>query len=254
MADSLEDFFDEPEPIIEPPKPPRRRLGLGCFLNLLSGILVAATLVVGLLFAIIFINPQSSINPLPPTTLPALVLTWTPSPTPKPVLPATWTPTIVPSPTATDTPVPSDTPSPTPEESPIPTADLESGTTFGIQDGYPLYIENTVNTEAGCNWLGVAGQIFDSDGVPVDGILVETGGSLGDIDFSGITLTGQAPAYGEGGYEITLNDSPVNSEGIAWIRLIDQASLPLSEQIFFETFDSCDSNLIRINFVQISEE
>jgi hypothetical protein len=254
MADSLEDFFDEPEPIVEPPQPPRRKIRPGCFINVLTGILVAATLVVGLLFSIIFINPQSSLNPLPPTTLPALVLTWTPSPTPRPVLPPTWTPTIVPSPTATDTPIPSDTPSPTPEESPIPTADLESGTTFGIQDGFPAYEENTINAEAGCNWLGVAGQVFDSDGIPVIGILVETGGSFGDLDFSGITLTGQAPAYGEGGYEIAINDAPVISDGIAWIQLVDQASLPLSEKIFFDTFDSCDTNLIRFDFVQTSTE
>jgi hypothetical protein len=100
----------------------------------------------------------------------------------------------------------------------------------------------------------VAGQVFDSDGSPVSGILVETGGSFGEVDFSGITLSGQAPDYGEGGYEITLNDTPVVSEGIAWIQLVDQAGLPLSEQIYFETFDSCDSNLIRITFVQISTE
>jgi hypothetical protein len=253
MAEPLDDFFDEPEPIPEPPKPKKKRRP-GCFLNLLSGILVAATMVVALLFAIIFINPQSSLNPLPPTTIPALVLTNTPTPTPAGVLPPTWTPTEAPTETPTLTPSPTDTLTPTPENTPIPTADLESGTTFDIQDGSPSYEENTFNPDAGCNWLGVAGQIFDSEGDPVSGVLVEAGGTLGQIDISGITLSGMAPDYGEGGYELTLSDSPAASEDTVWVQVLDQANLPLSERIYFQTFESCDSNLIKINFEQVSTE
>ena len=230
---------------------PKRRQGAGCFLNLLSGTLVAGTMLVGLLFAIIFINPQSGLNPLPPTTLPALVLTNTPTPTPKGVLPATWTPTVSPTATFTSTPIPSNTPEPTPEETPIPTIDLESGTTFTIQEGSPSYEENSFHPEAGCNWLGVAGQVFDDEGTPVSGILVETGGFLGEIEISGITLTGMAGDYGEGGYEIVLGDVPAASEGAIWIQLLDQANLPLMEKIYFETFDSCDSNLVKLNFAQV---
>jgi hypothetical protein len=255
MSDPLDDFFDEPEIIEDTPAPaPRRKGRPGCFLNLLSGIFVAGTLVVALLFAIIFINPQSSLNPLPPPTLPVLVLTNTPTPTPKGILPATWTPTPSPAPTATQTPIPTDTPIPTPENSPIPTADLESGTTFGIQNGSPTYEINTFHPDAGCNWLGVAGQIFDNEGTPVSGILVEAGGTLADLEISGITLSGMAPDYGEGGYELSLSDSPAASNGELWIQLLDQANLPLSEKIYFQTFDSCDSNLVMINFVQISTE
>jgi hypothetical protein len=255
MSEPLDDFFDEPELIEEAAAPPpRKKRRPGGFLNLLSGIFVTGTLVVGLLFAIIFINPQSSLNPLPPTTLPALFLTWTPSPTPKPVLPSTWTPT--PSPTVTETPtqIPIDTPLPTLENTPIPTADLESGTTFGKQNGSPTYEINTSHLDAGCNWLGAAGQIFDNDGAPVSGILVEAGGTLSGVEISGITLSGMAPDYGEGGYELILGDSPAASNGEIWIQLLDQANLPLSDKTYFQTFDSCDSNLIKINFVQTSAD
>jgi hypothetical protein len=255
MSDPLDDFFDEPEVKEKTPAPPApKKRRPGCLLNFLSGILVAGTLVVGLLFAIIFINPQSGLNPLPPTTLPALVLTNTPTPTPKGVLPSTWTPTPSPTPTATLTPIPTDTPSPTPENSPVPTADLESGTTFGIQDGSPAYEINTFHPNTGCSWLGVAGQIFDSDSQPVSGILVEAGGMLGGLKISGWTLSGMAPDYGEGGFEISLRDSPIASEGEVWIQLVDQANLPLSDKVFFQTFDSCDSNLVKINFVQTSAQ
>lgn len=256
MSDPLDDFFEESEVIEEetPALPPRKKRRPGCLLNLLSGIFVAGTLVVGLLFAVIFINPQSSLNPLPPTTLPALVLTNTPTPTPKGILPATWTPTPSPAPTETLTPTPTDTPIPTPENSPVPTADLESGTTFSIQEGSPFYEINTFHSDAGCNWLGVAGQIYDNEGTPVSGILVEVGGSLGSLEISGLTLSGMAPGYGDGGYELRLNDSPSASNGEIWIQLLDQANLPLSEKIYFQTFDSCDSNLVMLNFVQIATE
>lgn len=102
--------------------------------------------------------------------------------------------------------------------------------------------------------MGVAGQIFDNEGIPVSGILVEAGGTLAGLEISGITLSGMAPDYGEGGYELTLSDSPAASNGELWIQLLDQANLPLSEKIYFQTFDSCDSNLVKINFTQISTE
>lgn len=250
FEDSFEDLLDDPEPVEEQaPKPPRKKRNTGgCLINMLSGILVTATIIVGLVFAIIYINPQTMINPLPPTTLPALVLTNTPTPTPKGVLPPTWTPTSSPTPTPTDTPKPTETPQPT--ITPIPTADLESGTTFKLQDGSPSYEVNTLHADGGCGWLGVGGQVFDIEGAPVPGILIEAGGSLDDIDVSGLTLSGMASNYGEGGYEITLHDTPISSENAIWIQLLDQANLPLTEKIYFQTFDSCDSNLIRINFIQ----
>ncbi len=249
MSDPIEEFLEQNEQLV-----PKKRRGLGGLLNVLSGIFVAGTVVVMLLFAIIFINPQSGINPLPPTTMPALFLTYTPSPTPKPVLPATWTPTIAPTDVPTDTPIPSNTPEPTPEGTPIPTANLESGTSFSIQGGSPSYAENSFHPEAGCNWFGIAGQVFDSEGTVVSGILVEAGGFLGETEISGLTLTGMAPDYGEGGYEIILSDSPVSSDGDIWIQLLDQANLPLSEKVYFKTFDSCDSNLVIINFEQNAGE
>ena len=249
MSDPIEEFLEE-----NVQRVPKKKLSLGFLLNVLSGIFVAGTVVAGLLFAIVFINPQSSINPLPPTTMPAPFLTWTPSTTPIVSLPETWTPTTSPTTVPSETPIPSNTPIPTLEETPIPTADLESGTSFSIQGGSPSYVENSFHPEVGCNWLGVAGQVFDSEGSAVSGILVEAGGFLGANEISKLTLTGMAPNYGEGGYEIVLGDSPISSGGDVWIQLLDQANLPLSDKIYFKTFDSCDSNLVKINFIQNAGE
>ena len=243
--DPFEDYFEGPE-MDEVRARPGIQLDItGCLFNLLSGVLVTGTLIVTLVFAIIFFNPQSGLNPLPPTTMPVIFKTYTPSPTPRPVLPPTWTPKPQTSPKPTQP-----SPTPLPINTPIPTADLESGTTFLLQEGYPVYETNLYHPEAGCSWLGVGGEILDAAGEPVPGILIEAGGTLGGIEISRLTLSGTAPDYGGAGYEIPLYDSPIESNGEVWIQLLDQANLPLTDKIYLQTFDSCDSNLILYNFIQ----
>jgi hypothetical protein len=69
---------------------------------------VAVVIVVGF-YAVIFVNPQTPLNPLKPPLPP----TATPVP-----LPATWTPTPTNTPTNTPTVTPTDTPTPTPTATP----------------------------------------------------------------------------------------------------------------------------------------
>jgi hypothetical protein len=67
-----------------------------------------------------------------------------------------------------------------------------------------------------------------------------------------ISLTGVALNYGRVGYyEFTLADEPIASEEALWVQLLDQSSTPLSKRIYFETFESCDKNLIIVNFKQV---
>jgi len=148
MSDPLDKFSEEPVIVEKKLRGLHNKRSPGGFLNLLSGIFVTGTIVVTLLFAILFTNPQSSLNPLPPNTIPALVLVDTPSSTPKLVLPPTWTPTILPTDTPTLTPLPTDTPTPTVENSPTPAADT---------------------ADAGCKLVGDEGQISSLDGL-TDGI------------------------------------------------------------------------------------
>lgn len=250
--DPFAEYFEEEEPEYEEYKPGLNVDPVGCFLNAFTLVLIAATLLVGLIFTIIFSNPQSSLNPLPPTTMPVLFRTHTPSPTPKPILPPTWTPTIPAPEQPTEAPQPTGTPLPT--STPVPTANLESGTTFQLQEGSPRYESNLYHPEAGCNWMGVGGEILDISGQPVPGVLVEARGTLGGEDIYRLTLSGAALDYGESGYEISLTDSPVESINEVWIQVLDQANLPLSEKIYLQTYDSCDSNLIIVNFEQVSNQ
>jgi hypothetical protein len=57
--------------------------------------------------------------------------------------------------------------------------------------------------------------------------------------------------YGPGGYEFELGEGPVASTQTLWVQLLDQAMLPLSDKIYFDTFSECDKNLILINFNQV---
>ena len=62
------------------------------FWDFLSGLLIIATIVIILVVGIIFINPDSTLNPFPYPTMPELLSL--PSSTSTPfVLPPTWTPT-----------------------------------------------------------------------------------------------------------------------------------------------------------------
>jgi hypothetical protein len=247
--------FPEDDQDFEFEEQPQKSSGL--LLNIFSGCLVAGMLIIVLLFAVIFINPQSGLNPLPPTTLPALVLTSTPTPTPKGVLPPTWTPTASPSPTTKPTDTPTATllpPTETPGPDNLPTASVDSSASFAPAEGFPVYSANDYKPEDACSWFGVIGQVIDQNGDPVSSLVVEAGGSLGEQQIELLTLSGMAQNVGEGGFELYFGDQPLDTEGSVYIQLLDQSDLPLSEEFYFDTYSSCDQNLIRINFLQEPDE
>ena len=255
------DAFDEIE---AKPVPPVRNSS-GLFWNILTILVLLAAVIIGLYFLTIFTNPQMALNPWPPPTdVPVLVVegptdTPTVTPTPRIVLPATWTPvpTDIPTdtptttPTSTETPTqtPGITPSPTPTTGPSPTAPKY---TFVLQTGSPLAIQNITHLDLGCNWMGVAGQAFSLNQAPVVGLFIQLGGTLeGQPIETKLSMTGTAPEYGKGGFEFFISDKPVDSTKTLWVQLLDQANLPLSDKVTFNTFASCEKNLILINFKQV---
>ena len=64
-------------------------------------------------------------------------------------------------------------------------------------------------------------------------------------------MTGLAEEYGPGGFEITVANEMVASDGTLWIQLLDQQNLPLSDRVYFNTFADCEKNLIIIYFDQV---
>lgn len=244
--------------------------GQGLIFNLMTVLVLLATLLSAGVYGILFINPNAGFNPFPPPTLPSVAQFPTATNTSEfPTLPATWTltPPFTPSDTATasntpedtGTPTPSGTPGPTltpsktPSKTPGPTATGPTPTPsrtisslpFTLQGEAPVPLPNFANN-AQCNWMGIAGQAFDLSGKPMSGLVVhlEGGGLVLDA------LTGSAPAYGPGGYEFFLNNRPVATTGIYRLQLLNTSGSPLSDVIKVDTFADCNKNLVLVNFIQ----
>ena len=231
---------------------------IGLFTNLLTLIIVVATVGIAAAFGAVFLNPYlvEVVNPYlpvklaPPSTLPPTLGPPTATNTPEIYLPPTWTatPTVTetPSPMPTETPVPTATLTPTPSVSNTP-----SGAAIVPQPDSPKFTTNFANTKA-CQWMGVAGQVFDNETKgAVTGLAVRIGGQLSGIPFDLTSLTGSAPAYGPGGYELVLSDHPIASTKTLWIQLLDTAGVPLSDKVYFDTSDKCNENLVLFNWDQM---
>ena len=164
----------------------------------------------------------------------------------------TFEPTEILMPTATEqgtfidgTPVPEVTPIP-PTETPF------SGYyAFALQNDINAIESTLFRPNYGCNWAGVAGQVFDLQGRPVMGVRVWLRGTFNGEQVSYLSLTLESSPYGPSGFEFTLGDTPINSTGKLSIQLFDQANIPISERVYFDTYEDCQKNLILINFKQI---
>jgi hypothetical protein len=182
------------------------------------------------------------------TATPTATLTGSPTPrntpsiTPTPSLTPTFNPTN--TPTATNTPTSTPTSTPTPGPSPTPT-NTRSPYPFTLDQNSPMYTANYANN-AGCNWLGVAGQVFDLNGDPV-----AAGAYLVWVTENGVNeqrYTGSVLAYGPSGWEVYLFDRPrVQTHRI---QLFSPSGTPVSEVYEFTTRASCNQNLVLVNFVQ----
>lgn len=101
--------------------------------------------------------------------------------------------------------------------------------------------------------MGVRGQAVDMSGAPIFGLIVRLGGTLTGVSLKMpmMSLTGVMLSYGRADYEFKLADKPVASKHTLWIELLNQEGVPLSGKIYFDTYNSCDKNLIVIDFKQV---
>ena len=114
--------------------------------------------------------------------------------------------------------------------------------------GMPSYLRNYAHLDLGCSWQGVAGQVLDKYGSPVESLVVLVEGTLNGEEIELIALSGMAPAYGPGGYEITLSNTVVESTGDLKISLFDIEGNLLYEPFDFETYADCQRNLMVVNY------
>ena len=229
-------------------------------LNVLAVLALLATVCVAALVVSIFLNPRSSLNLFPPPTLPAALALPTYTPTPRGVLPPTRTPQPTQKPTQsatprpTSAPLPTDTPASLPTETPFPlftASPTAGGMPYILAQGSPSALSSlTFRPDSECNWMGVAGQVFNKTGAPVTGLIVKSGGYLNGKVIEVMSLSGVAQQYGQAGYELPLGEKPVAAKGSMWVQLLNQAGAPLSDRVFFDTFGDCQKNLIFINFKQ----
>jgi len=225
------------------------------FLNCLTLVLLLATVSVACAYSLVFINPYVAFNRYPPPTLPPTLGPPTVTPTPEHYLPTVWTPTSTATPTETPTltPAPTDTPTPTPAPTNSTPTATPTGAPFAVQTDSPTYLKNTggfVNDQE-CNWMGVGGQVFDLNGNPVKLQAIHLEGQIGGLPVSMDSLTGSASKIGEAGYLFNLSDHPIASQATLFLQLRDTAGLPLSERYPMTTFESCDKNLLVVNWRQV---
>jgi hypothetical protein len=62
------------------------------------------------------------------------------------------------------------------------------------------------------------------------------------------TVSGISTDYGKSGFEFVLGSVPVSSKGDLYLQLLDQAGLPLSDNVYLDTFNDCKKNLVLVRF------
>ncbi len=222
--------------------------------NTLTVVMLALTVLTLLYYIALAINPYLPINPFPPATQVAVVVTNTPIPTAtKRNLPPTWTPTPTATPTTTPpatftptaTPIPTVTPTytPTPTDTPLPTA-----TPRVTRSPYPFTYDLTYETPYyGCEWTGVAGLVQDIDGNALSGYPIHVWG--GGIDV--VVQSGSKQMYGDSGWEQFINNQPIEMQGVFRVQIHSQDSrTPASEEIILNFDGYCSGAMAFIVFTK----
>ncbi len=241
--------MDNYESFDQPVRQPAIRME---FLDMLSILLLVSTLCLAGYFLAIFINPHLPINLLPPRAVnPYAPPTFTITPI---QLEPTWTATLI---NITDTPtlLPTITLQPSPTGfSLLPASKTPSPTStprVPFSADTPQAIESTLIAHlqgAGCNWQGVGGSILDANNSDIVGMVIRLVGTYNGKSVNMTTVSGISPDYGKSGYEFMLGSTPIASQDLLYLQLLDQAGLPLSENIYLDTFKNCEKNLVLVRF------
>jgi len=218
------------------------------FLSLLA---LAGTLIIGAIFLVINGNPYSPLNPFPPLALPAVIKL--PTATSQPTAQATKTATPTTVSVATDAALILATSTPAWQTTPTLPAGSANDIVydFSLREPAQGLQASQYDPNRGCTWTGVAGQVFDLQGTPVRGIRIVLQGVLDGQQIESISMSGTALIYGPAGFELYLGDKTTASTGQLTVQLVDQAGLPLSAKIPFDTYDECEKNLIWLDFAEI---
>ena len=268
--DLFDDYDFEPPATLEEERPQQERhRGGGSspdrLYNALTLFFLAASVGMCLLVVALIQNPTLPINPFPPPTpqpTPTLFLLESAGSDTGEVVGAeqlqttptsnsaraeeTVTPTIdltampTASPTVTLTPAPSPT-----GMTPLPVAtNTPSSYPFTVQNETVTYVAYT--GPEGCNYMAIAGQVFDVSGKPLKDMIIWVKDTEGFFEM--VAFSGQAPRYGPSGYEAVINTSPYEADFT--VQVWSDTGTDLSAPVAVHTKASCDENLAIVNFVQ----
>lgn len=220
--------------------------------DILSIAVLALTACIAGYFLLIFFNPNSALNILPPTGR----LVSPPAGTPTAIqLEPTWTASPTLEMTPTNTPLPTWTPIPTntpfslvpPTRTPKPSATPKS--TFAFSAISVQQVDSTIiHPEFACNWAGIGGTVVDANNSDVIGTVVVLRGFLNGNSIELTTVSGINKEYGQSGYEFVLGSAPVASNKTMYVQLVDQSGLPLSDKVEIVTSADCTKNLVLVRF------
>jgi len=227
--------------------------------DILSVLILILTVCLVVYFALIFINPASSLNLFPPGQ--GFLSNPTPTLTPTLLqLEATWTASPTLALTPSDTPRPTFTPEPTftPFSLIPPTKTSRPPTpTRTPRAQFPANLaldenvsSNPYHPEDGCSSLWVAGVVLDKNNAHVQHQQVFLLGTLSGKTVNMFTVSGLAQdLFGRSGFEFKLDSPPVDSKGTLYLQLWDQSgTTQLSENIPIDTSSDCNKNMTYVRF------
>ena len=150
--------------------------------------------------------------------------------------------------TATLQPTELSTPSATATLTQTPTLEQMPFIPFGDPE---LLSSDLLLPNLGCDWLVIAGEVWDLKGEPVIGLTLHLFGEIGGVEVDQQVVSGSAITYGESGYEFRLEGLVVNSWDTLYLQLVDTNGLPLSNPYGLRTYDDCQKNMILVNLKQV---
>ncbi len=216
--------------------------------DMLSLLVLLATGCLVLYFGLIFIDPGSSLNVLPPGK--SIFLPQAPTATITPIqLEATWTasPTIQPTPSSTPrpsfTPFFTETPAYTPTRTQKPTNTPKAPFSASTSQ-----VDSTlIHPDFACNWAGIGGTVVNANNSSIIGQVVVLRGTLDGKTIEQQTVSGINKEYGESGFEFVLGNAPIASTTL-YVQLVDLSGIPLSDKISVPTSSDCTKNLVLVRF------
>jgi hypothetical protein len=120
---------------------------------------------------------------------------------------------------------------------------------------YPFEVQPTgvlaIQGFFGCQWIGVAGQVFNQAEAPIQNLILLLEGFWDGNAVSSEALSGSAAQYGPAGYEFVLGTQPLDSTQTLWIQVRDASRKEISARIYLNTYNDCARNLILVNFLQV---